>query len=108
MKSGEIIFLRLASRKTTLVLLLSLTAILSFGLVVPQHVSGEAVGHSYSSSITQVVTGMRLHRLETSWLTQLVGMLLMLNLLAAGLRSALRLSNGSESNPARKIGRAHV
>ena len=100
MKSGDHIF-TISVAKDHVSAIAMPAAILSFGLVVPQHVSGEAVGHSYSSSITQVVTGMRLHRLETSWLTQLVGMLLMLNLLAAGLRSALRLSDSNESNPAR-------
>ena len=94
-------FIRLANGKTTLVLLILLAMTMAFGLVVPQHVSGEAIGHSYSSSLTQVVTGLRLHHLETSWLTQLLSILLVLNLIAIGLRSVLRIPNDQIDGPAR-------
>lgn len=74
---------------------------MSFGLVVPQHVSSETIGHSYTSSVTQVVVGLELHRIESSWLTQLLAILLALNIVAIGLKRAFRLPNGVENGPAR-------
>jgi len=101
MSRSDIAFVRLANGKTTLVLLVLLAMTMAFGLVVPQHASGEAIGHSYSSSFTQVVTGLQLHQLESSWLTQLIGMLLALNLLAIGLRPVLRLPDIQQMELAR-------
>ena len=101
MTRGERAFHRLSARRTTLTLLILLGGIMCFGLVVPQHVSGEAIGHAYSSSITQVVVGLELHRLESSWLTQLLFILLTLNVFAIGLRRSLGIRATATLAPAR-------
>ncbi len=85
-------FLVSASPRTTFVLLGMLLGVLALGMVVPQHVAYDTIGHSYSASLAQVIRAFGVHHVAGAWPTQLLVVLLILNVSARLVKSQLQPS----------------
>ncbi|MFT7621038.1 MAG: multisubunit Na+/H+ antiporter MnhG subunit, partial [Myxococcota bacterium] len=99
------IFEVLASPRATGVLMSALLMAVGIGMFVPQAVTAETIGLSYSTSVAQVIVAMDLHNIGGSWLLQLVLVLLGLNLAARLAVSALGRAQRSGTRVAKAIGR---
>ena len=83
------VFLWSGSPATTATLVGVLLALGALGIFLPQELTADALAESTSSALVQVVTGLGLHHVLRAWSTQLVLVLLSLNLCAAALRRLL-------------------